>query len=124
MTDTAGSAAGGTFDFSALDSVPDSWAPSTEADRRERRSTASMKELQEFYTLTGPLVAAIAEYLAKFPITAPLPPYEQRLFRLAQMYMEAAWAVEVIKRPEEANQVSRERWRITPLLHTATRKVC
>lgn len=124
MKEEAQRVAGQSFDFSALDSVADSWAPSTEVERRERRATASMKELQDFYALAGPLVPAIAEYLGKFPVTAPLPPREQRLFRLAQMYMEAAWAVEVIKQPEESNQVPRERWRITPLLPTATRRVC
>lgn len=124
MTDTAQSAAPGTFDFSALDSVPESWAPATEVERRERRATASMKALQEFYARVGPLIPAIAEYLEKFPVTEPLPPAEQRLFRLAQMYMEAAWAVEVIKQPEEPSQVPRERWRIVPLLPTATRGVC
>ena len=115
---------GSTFDFSTLDSVPDSWAPSTEVERRERRATASMEELQQFYARVGPLVPAIAEYLGKFPVTAPLPAVEQRLFRLAQMYMEAAWAVEVIKQPEEPSQVPRERWQIVPLLPTATRGVC
>jgi hypothetical protein len=124
MKDEAERTAGKSFDFSALDSVADSWAPSTEVERRERRTTASMKDLQEFYGRVGPLVPAIAEYLGEFPITAPLPPREQRLFHLAQMYMECAWAVEVIKQPEEANQVPRERWRITPLLPTATRRVC
>lgn len=124
MRDEAAGAEGQSFDFSALDGVADSWAPSTEVERRERRATASMKDLKEFYALLGPMVPAIAEYLGKFPVTTPLPPREQRLFRLAQMYMEAAWAVEVIKQPEEANQVPRERWQITPLLPTATRRVC
>ena len=124
MKDEAEEAADGSFDFSTLDSVADSWAPSTEVERRERRATASMKELKEFYSLVGPLVPAIAEHLERFPVTKPLPPGEQRLFRLAQMYMEAAWAVEVIKQPEEANQVPRERWQITSLLPMATRRVC
>lgn len=124
MKDQAEGTSGQSFDFSALDSVADSWMPSTEVERRERRTTASMKDLQEFYALVGPRVPAIAEYLENFPVAAPLPVREQRLFRLAQMYMEVAWAVEVIKQPEEPNQVPRDRWQIIPLLPTATRRVC
>jgi hypothetical protein len=108
-------------DFAALAGIPASWAPATEFERRERRATASMAELRSFYDLVGPLVTAIAAHLDNFPISTPLPAAELRLFRLAQMYMEAAWAVEVVGQPEEADQVPRDRWVITPLLNSATR---
>jgi hypothetical protein len=109
--------------FSALDALPDSWAPETEVERRERRATANMDDLRNFYATLGPLIPTIAEHLERFSIDAPLPPPEKRLFRLAQMYMEAAWAVEVLGQPEEADQVPRQRWAITPLLPSATRRM-
>jgi hypothetical protein len=104
----------------ALDALPDRWAPETEVQRRELRATSSIVALREFYGTVGPLVPAIAQHLEGFPIDAPLPPTQKRLFRLAQMYMEAAWAVEVLGQPEEADQVPRQRWAITPLLPSAT----
>jgi len=110
-------------DFSQLDSLSDLWAPAHEIERRERRATATMEEMRAFYDRVGPLVPAIAEHLSSFPMDAPLPPAELRLFRLAQMYMETAWAVEVVGQPEEADQVPRQRWKITPLLPSATRRI-
>ena len=109
------------IDFSVLDALPDAWAPETEYERREMRATSTIGELREFYGTLGPLVPRIAEHLERFSIDVPLPPAEKRLFRLAQMYMEAAWAVEVLGQPEEAGQVPRHRWAITPLLSSATR---
>jgi hypothetical protein len=88
------------------------WAHASEHARRETRATASMAELRAYYDLVGPLVPAIAEHLDTFPVSAPLPAPESRLFQLAQMYMEVAWAVEFVGEPEEAGQVPRERWRI------------
>ena len=55
-------------------------------------------------------------------MNTPLPPAELRLFRLAQMYMETAWAVEVVGQPEEADQVPRHRWHITPILDADRRR--
>lgn len=109
-------------DFTVLDAIPETWAPACETERRERRATASMAEIRAFYDLVGPLVPAIAAHLNPLPINAPLPPAELRLFRLAQMYMEAAWAVEVVGQPEEADQVPRHRWHITPLLDAGNRR--
>lgn len=106
-------------DFSALEAIADDWAPASERARRERRATATMNELRAFYDRVGPLVPAIAAHLDTFRIDRPLGPHEDRLFRLAQMYMETAWAVEVVGRPEEADQVPRDRWHITPVLQPA-----
>ncbi|HWG71633.1 MAG TPA: hypothetical protein VN692_19630 [Steroidobacteraceae bacterium] len=108
-------------DFTLLEAIPESWAPATETERRERRATASITELRAFYDGVGPLVPGIAAHLDAFPIDAPLPPEGCRLFRLAQMYMEAAWAVEVVGAPEEAYQMPRHRWKITPVLHAGKR---
>jgi hypothetical protein len=109
-------------DLTPLDAIPDSWALASEFERRERRATASMAELRAFYDAVGPLVPAIAAHLDPFPIEAPLPPPQLRLFRLAQMYMEAAWAVEVVGQPEEADQVPRHRWRITAIPEQSGRR--
>jgi hypothetical protein len=88
------------------------WAHDSEHARREQRATSSMAELREYYDLVGPLVPAIAEHLDTFPVSAPLPAPQCRLFELAQMYMEVAWAVEFVGEPEEPGQVPRERWRV------------
>jgi len=109
-----------TIDFSGLEGIGEDWAPATESGRRERRATASMDELRAFYERLGPLVPAIASHLQAHPVDRPLAAAEDRLLRLAQMYMEAAWAVEVVGAPEEADQVPRERWRITPVLQRAS----
>jgi len=109
-------------DFSVLDNIAEDWAPATEWARRERRATASIEELRTFYERLRPLVPAIAQHLESHPVDRPLAPREDRLFRLAQMYMEAAWAVEVVGAPEEADQVPRGRWRITPVLEPFSRR--
>ncbi len=113
-------AAGPAPDLSCLDDIADDWAPASEYERRERRATATMSELRDFYGRVGPLVPAIATHLEGAPIDRPLESRELRLFRLALMYMEAAWAVEVVGAPEESDQVPRERWHITPVPQRAS----
>jgi hypothetical protein len=71
-----------------------------------------MLELRRYYDLVGPLVPAIAGHLDTFTMDAPLPDCDRRLFQLAQMYMEVAWAVEFVGEPEEPGQVPRHRWHI------------
>lgn len=112
--------AGPAPDLACLDDIPGDWAPASEYERRERRATATMSELREFYERVGPLVPAIANHLEASPIDRPLQPRDLRLFRLALMYMEAAWAVEVVGAPEESDQVPRSRWHITPVLQRAS----
>jgi len=82
-----------------------------------------MEDLRSFYQRLGPLIPAIATHLDTYPINKQLPAHEDRLFRLAQMYMEAAWAVEVVGMPEESDQVPRARWLITPVLQRACWRV-
>lgn len=98
--------------FDSLVHLPAHWAHASEHARREKRATSSMAELRTYYDLVGPLVPAIAEHLDTFPVSAPLPAPEGRLFQLAQMYMEVAWAVEFVGEPEEPGQVPRQRWRV------------
>ena len=107
-------------ELAGLDGIADDWAPLSESGRRERRASASMAELRDFYDRLGPLVPVIAKYLDAFSVDAPLGAREDRLLRLAQMYMESAWAVEGIGQPEEADQVPRARWHITPVLQRAS----
>ena len=101
--------------FEELQKLVVAWALPSEHARRERRATAGMAELQAYHELVGPMILDIARHLDAFPIARPLPPPELRLLHLAQMYMEVAWAVEVIGSPEEPGQVPRERWKITSL---------
>lgn len=99
--------------FHSLAHLVADWAHGGENARREKRATSSMPELRAYYDLVGPLVPAIAAHLDAFPVTTPLPDPERRLFQLAQMYMEVAWAVEFVNAPEEPDQVPRQRWHIT-----------
>lgn len=101
--------------FESLAHLAPHWAHATEHARREKRATSSMADLRAYYDLVGPLVPAIANHLDSFPVSAPLPAPEGRLFRLAQMYMEVAWAVEFVGEPEEPGQVPRDRWQIHAL---------
>lgn len=98
--------------FESLAHLAGEWAHATENARREKRSTSAMGELRAYYDLVGPLVPAIAEHLDTFSVNAPLPAPARRLFQLAQMYMEVAWAVELVGEPEEPGQVPRQRWHI------------
>jgi len=98
--------------FESLAHLTADWVHATENARREKRATSSMEDLRAYYELVGPLVPAIAAHLDSFPVDAPLPPPELRLLRLAQMYMEVAWAVEFVGEPEEPGQVPRHRWRV------------
>lgn len=98
--------------FESLAHLAGEWAHATENARREKRSTSSMPELRAYYDLVGPLVPAIADHLDTFAVSALLPDPDRRLFQLAQMYMEVAWAVELVGEPEEPGQVPRHRWHI------------
>jgi hypothetical protein len=98
--------------FESLAHLAAQWAHATEYARREKRATSSMSDLRAYYDLVGPLVPAIANHLDAFSVTAPLPAPERRLFQLAQMYMEVAWAVELVGEPEEPGQVPRQRWHV------------
>jgi hypothetical protein len=98
--------------FESLAHLAGEWAHATENARREKRATSSMLELRAYYGLVGPLVPAIADHLDTFGVDAPLPDRERRLFQLAQMYMEVAWAVELVGEPEEPGQIPRQRWHI------------
>lgn len=98
--------------FESLAYLAGEWAHATENARREKRATSSMPVLRSYYDLVGPFVPAIAEHLDSFSVSAPLPDPDRRLFQLAQMYMEVAWAVEFVGEPEEPGQVPRHRWHI------------
>ena len=98
--------------FESLAHLAGEWAHATENARREKRATSSMLELRRYYDLVGPLVPAIADHLDTYTVDAPLPHRDRRLFQLAQMYMEVAWAVEFVGEPEEPGQVPRHRWHI------------
>lgn len=98
--------------FEALAHLAGEWAHASENARREKRATSDMVALRTYYDLVGPLVPAIAEHLDTYSVDAPLPDPARRLFQLAQMYMEVAWAVELVGEPEEPGQVPRHRWQI------------
>ena len=101
--------------FEILTTLVATWALPTEDARRELRATTGMPELRAYHELVGPRMIDIARHLDAFPVGQSLPLPELRLLQLAQMYMEVAWAVEVLNAPEEPDQVPRERWKITHL---------
>lgn len=98
--------------FESLAHLANDWVHASEHARREKRATSSMPELRAYYDLVGPLVPAIADHLDTLSVNAPLPDPDRRLFQLALMYMEVAWAVEFVGEPEEPGQVPRHRWHI------------
>ena len=98
--------------FESLAHLAGEWAHAAENARREKRATSSILELRAYYDLVGPLVPAIADHLDTFSVDAPLPDRDRRLFQLAQMYMEVAWAVELVGEPEEPGQIPRHRWHV------------
>jgi len=98
--------------FESLEPWAAGWIHERQHDRREKRATSSMTELRAYYDAVGPLVPAIARHLDAFPNATDLPVPQRRLFRLGQMYMEVAWAIEFINEPEESGQVPRDRWQI------------
>ena len=100
-------------EFEELEQLLAHWALESEHERRERRATSPIEELRAFYGLVGPRITDIARHLDTFPADRPLPEAERQLFRLGQMYMEVAWAVEFLNAPEESGQVPRSRWVIT-----------
>ena len=107
--------------FEHLQDLIPEWAKATEHERRERRATSTINSLRAYHQRVGPLIDQIARHLDAFPMGPSLPPPELRLLQIAQMYMEVAWAVEVLDAPEECDQVPRERWQITVLRSQTTR---
>jgi hypothetical protein len=99
--------------FEELERLVAHWALESEHDRRERRATSQMEDLRAYYAQVGPRIVDIARHLDSFPADRQLPDAQRRLFRLGQMYMETAWAVEIIGAPEQAGQVPCSRWAIT-----------
>ena len=101
--------------FEHLQDLVPEWTKPTEHERRERRATSSMSALRSYHARLSPTIEGIARHLDAFPMGPSLPLPELWLLQLAQMYMEVAWAVEVLDAPEEPDQVPRERWQITVL---------
>jgi hypothetical protein len=99
--------------FEKLEPLVELWALESEHERRERRASSQMQELRDYYAQVGPRITDIARHLDEFPADQSLPEAQRRLFRLGQMYMEVAWAVEFLNAPEESDQVPRSRWLIT-----------
>lgn len=99
--------------FDELEQLVAHWVLESEHDRRERRASSQMQELRDYYAQVGPRITDIARHLDEYPVDQSLPEAQRRLFRLGQMYMEVAWAVEFLNAPEESDQVPRSRWVIT-----------
>lgn len=98
--------------FGELEHLVEGWARPTERERRHLCASKAMPEIEDYYALVGPQLTKIADYLNQFPM-APLPPAENNLFMLAQMYMEVAVCVEFLKGPEMGPiQIPQDRWHI------------
>lgn len=74
------------------------WAVPTSQERRERRETASMEEIEEFYQAILPHAPVAIEYLQAFPLDA-MPEEETRLMQLLLALTHVAMATELHGEP-------------------------
>lgn len=78
------------------------WAQPTTTERLRYRATRPMAELTAFYEALKPRMEDVMVFLKDFPPDeAALDPPVQALMRLAKSFMDAAFAVEIVKAPDE-----------------------
>jgi hypothetical protein len=68
-------------------------------ERYAERQKSSFAELKAFYDAVAPRIEAILDLVDRFPFDSPLPPPEERLYRLALALGEVVQAVEVYGQP-------------------------
>lgn len=102
--------------FAELAPLINDWAFATQYERRERRATASIEQLREYYELVGPKMRDIIAHLDRFPYgpESSLPAPQRALLQLALIFMEVALAVEFFGQPEVERGFARHRWMIAP----------
>jgi hypothetical protein len=87
------------------------WALATEWERFMARESSSREELQMFYDAMMPRMAAIVEYLNRFPLDR-MPEDALRLLRMALSVVEVSIATELYRQPNAYNGFDRARLQI------------
>jgi hypothetical protein len=72
-----------------------SWALATEGERYAKRASSSMETLKEFCDALKPRMEDVIQYLSAFPWGTPIGEEDERLFRTAMSYMEAAVPIDL-----------------------------
>jgi hypothetical protein len=84
------------------------WALDTEWERMTARESSSWEELQTFYGAMMPRMAAIVEYLNRFPLD-DMPADARRLLHMALSVVEVSIATELYRQPKSFNGFDRTR---------------
>lgn len=82
--------------FKDLEPYVEEWAMPDEASRAIKRLSSDMDTLTRFHAATAHRIEDIIAFLNGYPNSPKdLPPPERRLFRLAQMIMEASAPIDL-----------------------------
>ena len=86
------------------------WALSTERERRAKRLSSSMEEIQAFYDALFPQLESVVAYLDQFPLDQ-LPAEAQPLYHLTLSLVEVTSAVELYHQPHIIEAIEPTRFR-------------
>ncbi len=86
------------------------WALATERERRAKRLSSSMEEIQAFYDALFPQLEAVVAYLDQFPLDQ-LPAQAQPLYYLTLSLVEVTSAVELYHNPHIFEAIEPARFR-------------
>ena len=86
------------------------WALATETERRGKRISSTMDEIQAFYDTIFPQMEAIVSYLDQFPLDE-LAEEAQPLYYLTLSLVEVTSAVELYHQPHIIEAIEPERFR-------------
>jgi hypothetical protein len=87
------------------------WALTTERERLMARESSTREELQMFYGAMMPRMAAIIEYLNRFPLDH-IPENAKRLLDMALSVVEVSIATELYRQPKAVNGFDRARFEV------------
>ena len=86
------------------------WALAKEGERRAKRLSSTMDEIQAFYDAIFPQMEAIVAYLDQFPLDQ-LPEGAQQLYYLTLSLVEVTSAVELYHQPHIIEAIEPARFR-------------
>ncbi len=86
------------------------WALATERERRAKRLSSSMEDIQAFYDALFPQLEAVVAYLDQFPLDQ-LPAEAQPLYYLTLSLVEVTSAVELYHNPHIFEAIEPTRFR-------------
>jgi len=95
--------------FHELAGLVGDWVLDTREARRDKREASSIEDIKAYYQIVSPKFKGIAGHLDKFPLNT-LPEPEERLFKLAMMFVEVAMAVEFHGQPSVPGGFPSHRW--------------